>query len=750
MSELLSTVGNKEAFYAAIANGCDAVYLGLNKHNARAYADNFTIENLKEYVDFAHLRNVKVYVTLNTIVFDNELEEVFSMVDSLALLNVDAIIVQDLAILNYADNNYKSLEVHASTQIGIDDVLGAKLLKELGVTRVVLARETPINVVKEIKEKASVEVESFIHGALCASYSGNCFMSASIGERSGNRGRCAGCCRKLYSLVDLKENTSIKTGYLLSMKDLNLSKYIKDMMFIDSFKIEGRMKEESYVAAVTNTYRKIIDNEYVDKSILDKVFNRTYTRGFIHNESSENITNINRPNNFGYLIGKVIKVYENKLWIKLFNEVNQGDHIRIENESSFNDVNMVLTKMFDANFCVVESSNKTIVVYTDKKVKTNSLVYKTKDVIFNNEINLGTKTKEFRKIPLNVSISLKIDEPILLKLNYKNHTIYQKSEYIVAKSNNSPTKENDVLNHLSKLNETPYYIDNFDINIDENIFVPVKVLNDLRRDAIIKLNNSRLNLKVKRNKKIEPIIPQQSEELSPSLCVEVSTLEQYDLAKEMGIENIYFKNIVRRNNSTYIDDEEEVLIGGLSSISYYKNKPINLVSDYSFNINNHISAALLSSLGVNRITLSSELNKEQIDNLIKKYKETYNTHPNFELIVYGRASIMHSKYCPLKRLGMCGKCKVGKYGLKDEFETFPIKFNDDCTINLLNSKTLNLLDELDNINGVNYFRLVFTTESVEEMRSVIDFALTKLYKGTFIKSFNGATQTRGNYKKQLL
>ena len=227
MNELLAPVGSKEAFYAAIANGADAVYLGLSKHNARAYADNFTLENLKEYVDFAHLRNVRIFVTLNTIVFDHELDEVYKMIDELALLHVDAIIVQDFAVMNYALNNYKSLEVHASTQMGIDDYYGAKLLKDLGVKRVVVARETPLEVIKDIKNRTNIEVEAFIHGALCVSYSGNCFMSAAIGERSGNRGRCAGCCRKLYTLIDLDNNKKIKTGYLLSMKDLNLSQYAR-------------------------------------------------------------------------------------------------------------------------------------------------------------------------------------------------------------------------------------------------------------------------------------------------------------------------------------------------------------------------------------------------------------------------------------------------------------------------------------------------------------------------------------------
>ena len=174
ISELLSPAGTKEAFYAAISNGADAIYLGLDKFNARAYAENFNLDNLKEYVDFAHLRNVKIYVTMNTVLYDYELLEAYRTVDKLAEIGVDALIVQDLALFNYITSTYKSIEAHASTQMGIDDVNGAKIVKELGGTRVVVARETPIKVIRDIKKQTNIEVEAFIHGALCVAYSGNC------------------------------------------------------------------------------------------------------------------------------------------------------------------------------------------------------------------------------------------------------------------------------------------------------------------------------------------------------------------------------------------------------------------------------------------------------------------------------------------------------------------------------------------------------------------------------------------------
>ena len=263
-NELLSPAGTITSFYAAISSGANAIYLGIKKFNARAYASNFSLEELKELVKFAHLRNVKIYVTMNTILYDEELIEAFKIIDELALINVDAIIVQDLALLNYITNKYNSLKAHASTQMGIDDIYGVKFLKNIGVSRIVFARETPLDVLKNIKNNLDVEIEVFIHGALCVAYSGNCLMSSMIGERSGNRGKCAGCCRQVYSLVDKTNNKVIKTGYLLSMKDLNTSNYINELNFIDSFKIEGRMKEPNYVGGVTYLYRRLLDKEEIN------------------------------------------------------------------------------------------------------------------------------------------------------------------------------------------------------------------------------------------------------------------------------------------------------------------------------------------------------------------------------------------------------------------------------------------------------------------------------------------------------
>lgn len=753
MNELLSPAGSIESFYSAISAGCNAVYLGLDKFNARAYANNFNIYTLKELVEFAHLRNVKVYVTMNTILYDNELSEAFKNVDELAKIHVDAIIVQDLALLFYTLNKYKSLEVHVSTQVGIDDIYGATLLKKLGVKRIVFARETSLKTLKEIKNTLNIEVEAFIHGALCVSYSGNCLMSSMIGERSGNRGRCAGCCRQLYTLIDTTNNKNIQNGYLLSMKDLNISNNINDFNFIDSLKIEGRMKDSLYVGSVTYFYRQLLDNKKIDLNNFNKIFNRTYTKGFINNESSSSITNINRPNNIGELIGEIVKINKNKVWIKLLIELNIQDSIRIERNNLNNDVIIPIQKMFDANFNLVNNANKIAVIYLDKKVNLKDKVYKIKDAKLNKEIYSLLKNKEYKKLNIDMSLSAKLNEPILLKIIYNNFVAYAKSTFLPQKAISSITTYENIYNQLNKLNDTPYKINNINIELDDNLFIPLKIINELRRNALNNLNNQRLNKKIVYNK--SPISLSlngfKDNEYKQEISVQVSTIEQYQVAKSLNIKHIYFKNIINRNNVTYKDIKEtEILIGGLGSVEYYKNKNKYLISDYSFNVSNYQSVNILHKLGVNKVTLSLEISKNNINDLITNYFNEYKSYPNLELIVYGRLKLMHSKYCVFKRLNMCGKCKENNYVLKDKFEQFPLTFNEDCTMNILNSKIFNIIDYVDDIKGISSFRLIFTKESKEETYLIISSLIDKLNNINDKLTFNKDKHTKGHFIKSAL
>lgn len=755
MSELLAPAGNLNAFYSAIKSGADAIYLGLNKFNARAFAENFTIDELKNLIEYAHLRNVRVFVTLNTILYDDELNELYAIIDELSKMHVDAIIFQDLAILMYVNLNHKNIELHASTQLGIDDLEGSKLLKELGVKRIVYARETPLNTLENIKNNLDIEIETFIHGALCVSYSGNCLMSSFTGNRSGNRGKCRGSCRQIYSLIDLKDNTIVKQGYLLSLKDLNTSSIIDKLRFIDSLKIEGRLKEPDYLVSVIDTYRKLLDKEKVDTNNLNKIFNRTYTTGYINNEDNINMPNFLRPNNFGYEIGEVIKVYEDKIYIKLHDNLSINDQIRIESNKLDEEIIINISQLFNFKYEKITSANKECIVYSSKKVKKGSKVYKTIDSNYKKDLQEIFNRKEYRRFKVNFELNIKIDEPIVIKVNFENINIYVKSKFKVEKALKSSISNENIYKQFNKLGDTPYEINEFKINKnDNNIFISLKDLNSLRRECVEELNKARLN-KFKFNNKNTLIVNPKEISLNktPLITIEVSNLEQFNLVKSLGFEHIYYKNKFRRNNLNSFEldnDYKEILAGGLNSIHYFQNKNIDIISDYSLNVSNFETVALLSSLNVKRITLSLELDKDHINDLVTNFYNKYHFYPSLEVIVYGRISLMHTKYCPLRALNMCGKCKSSNYALEDKYESFPIIFNDDCTLNILNSKRLNILDDLDKLNGMSAFRLIFTNESNEEIKEILENAKDKIYNNSNKKLFNNLTDTRGHFFKESL
>ena len=298
--ELLSPAGDLKSFYAAVYNGADAVYLGLKSFNARIKADNFTTENIQQIVEFAHIYNVKVYVTINILIKDNEVNEFLDIVKACVQANVDAFIIQDLGMAKLLLDNFQNIVLHASTQMGIHNLSGAKVLEEFGFKRVVLARETKLSDIQLIKAQTNLEIEYFIQGALCVAFSGNCYLSSLKNGNSGNRGKCLQLCRLPYKVFD---GTKVITdGYFLSAKDLCLMKQFKELSAagVDCLKIEGRLKRASYVAQVTRSYRQVIDN--FDSICIEKEkakISELFSRGKFNEDAY-------LKNNFQIIIRRVI------------------------------------------------------------------------------------------------------------------------------------------------------------------------------------------------------------------------------------------------------------------------------------------------------------------------------------------------------------------------------------------------------------------------------------------------------------
>lgn len=342
--ELLSPAGDLECVIAAVQNGADAVYVGASSFSARANADNFSLDELKKVIDYAHIRNVKVHLALNTLIKNNEFSDAISIAEKAYEYGIDAIIVQDLGLASTLISSFPKLPIHASTQMTIHNIRGVKALERMGIKRVVLARELSISEIEYICRNSNIEIETFVHGALCISYSGQCLFSSMIGGRSANRGKCAQACRLPYQL--LQNDKVIDNGYLLSPRDLCGLDFLPALIEagVKSFKIEGRLKSPEYVATVTRIYRKYIDlyfssNPYEinekDRKDLLQVFNRgNFSAGHLDKEPNLNLVFKEKQNNMGIYIGNVAN-YNNKkghVTLNLNDKIAIGDFITFENE----------------------------------------------------------------------------------------------------------------------------------------------------------------------------------------------------------------------------------------------------------------------------------------------------------------------------------------------------------------------------------------------------------------------------------
>lgn len=745
MNELLAPAGDLESLYAAISNGADAIYLGLDSFSARAYAKNFNKEDLEIAIKYAHLRNVKVYVTMNTLIYEDELEKAYAAIKRAYLANVDGLIIQDLALLTHTINYYPQMEAHTSTQLGIDDIYGIKLLEKLGVKRVVLARENSIEQINSFKKQTKMPLEVFIHGALCVSYSGGCLMSGLIGMRSGNRGRCVGPCRKQYKLINSTTDEIISNTYILSMKDLNSLDNIDKLKNIDSLKIEGRMKSPEYVASIVRSYRDKLDGKKTTSLELEKIFNRTFTKGYLFNEDKKDITNPIRPNNNGYYIGKITGIKKDFYEITLENPINQGDQLRIDSK---NEINIPATKIYDKNLNYVNSASNKCYLKINEKAAIGDLVYKTKDKLFMEEIQ-KTYPLEFKRLPLDFYVEGEANKPLSITVKYEGYYVTKESN-ILDSAINKPISKEAITNQINKLQDTPYFLNDITFNIKENFFIPIKEINNLRRELINELNLKRLVQREIDNINIDNK-PIAFDKISPKLAVFATTQEQYQAALDEGIEIIYYKNYARRNNVDFKKVEGDyILVGGYNSLEYFKNK--TLISDHILNATNSITVYNLYKLGIHRTTLSHEINKSQIKQLYDAYVKNNNGAPNLEMIVYGHQELMYTKYCPLKKNNLCGKCKNNRYYLDDGMYQFPIISYDDCTTSILNGKILNLIDDLNDLqNYINVFRVQLTIEDYQKSKEIIKMFKNKMnHLNEETNFFDKKTNTRGNLNREII
>ena len=386
MLELLSPVGDFDCLKSAVQNGADTVYFGANSFSARAFASNFDDNTLEQAINYAKIRGVKTNLTLNTLIKNNELENAISVAKRAYEYGIDAIIVQDLGLAKYLIKNFPGLAVHASTQMSIHNLDGVLELQKMGFSRVVLSRELSLEEIEYICKNSNIEIEVFVHGALCISYSGQCLFSSMVGGRSGNRGKCAQPCRLPYEL--LENEKIIDKGYLLSPKDLCGLEFLPQLLKagVTSLKIEGRMKTPEYVATVTRIYRKYIDlamsnKDFIidetDKKDLLQVFNRGgFSSGHLTSSPNQNLIFADKPNNIGLFLGNICKYNPNKghVTLKLNESVSIGDCISIEGEEGAYTISELMEQ--DNNLKVAKSGQIVKLGRMKGNIKPGAKVYK--------------------------------------------------------------------------------------------------------------------------------------------------------------------------------------------------------------------------------------------------------------------------------------------------------------------------------------------------------------------------------------
>lgn len=722
--ELLAPAGSFEIFKAVIAAGADAVYVGGNAFGARAYANNFSEEELLEAIDYAHLHHRKLYLTVNTLFKEKELkEQLYPYLLPYYKQGLDAVIVQDIGAFGFIREHFPDLEIHTSTQMTVTNRYGAELMKELGASRVVTAREMSFDEISDIAQNVDIEIESFVHGALCYCFSGQCLFSSVIGGRSGNRGRCAQPCRLPYETFDADKNQigNAKKPYVLSPKDLCTIDMIPQLVNagIYSFKIEGRMKQAEYAAGVVSLYRKYIDL-YLEKGedgyrVTEKDYQKLFDFG----------------NRSGFTEG-------------YYKKHNGADMITFE-QPSHKKGNEALQEQIRQKY-----------VQTEIKEQINGSLILSKDLPAKITVSCG-----------EVNVTVNGD--------------------IVQEAFKQPLSIDKIEENIRKTGNTPFEFANLDIKITDAVFMPVKSLNQLRRDALDALSEKLLN----EYRRMEPthhpnlecgqhfdsatVITASVEhrtQLLPlleskiiravyldSTCYTRKTLisdlkNDCEMIRRAGKQAYFILPAVFRKSTsdfykTIAEDLQNLSLDGVMvknydalwfAKTYLKNLPLFI--DYNLYSYNNAAVYELARFEPVRITAPLELNKKEL---------AHRNNTTSELLIYGKLPLMISAQCIKNSTGGCSKVPGITY-MKDRYNViFPVKNNcDECYNVIYNSLPLILFGHAKDLKQMHFasYRLSFTTEHEKEVRDVLDVCEeTFVTESKNIKDIYSGEFTYGHYKR---
>lgn len=797
--EVLSPAGSYECMTAAFNAGADAVYVGGNLFGARAFAGNFNEEELEEAIDYAHIRGKKLFLTVNTLLKNQEIEQqLFDYIRPLYERGLDAVIVQDFGVLQFMRENFRELDVHASTQMTVTGSSFAKELKQGGVTRIVPARELSCSEIREIYEQTGLEIECFVHGALCYSYSGQCLLSSIIGGRSGNRGRCAQPCRLPYDIAF--EDMTVKKEYPLSPKDLCTLEILPDILEsgVYSLKIEGRMKKPEYVALVTSMYRKYVDLylkngrdgyrvQDADIEALKDIYNRGgFTDGYYKRQNGSEMMSLKRPNHMGTIAAKIKSIDEKKRIIhaKACKDIHKDDVLEIflDNQQSVyvktQNVKNNLDFDIDSKMLRLKSEEKCDISRIIKKIAAskNQNIMRTRNNLLIKEIEDTYLSGDRNPVIAGCSVAICKDMPVSVDV-WSGDTNIHIEGIVPEPAGKRPVTSEDIRKQFLKTGGTDFVFDENQITIfvDEGLFINIKELNRLRREALDKLREKILSqyrrihntpcyiikdsLFHKLDKPLVTTLVSDTKQLNAVISHERVNLiyaesdisnvspnydgwheiitECHENGKEIFMALPYItrdkaKEEIRRGISFFKNNKlDGYVFRNMETFLFFKELGIDVkkaVFDNTIYAFNNYSVKYLERYKPFLVTESYELNNTELGHL--KCTGT-------EMPVYGYIPVMVSAGCLKKSYGRCDR-KRGRTMLKDRLgNNFSVINHCVYCYNVIyNSKPLMLTDlsEGDFRAKPSAFRFNFVGETSEEIKSILD--------GDILKDF-----TRGHFRR---
>lgn len=755
--ELLAPAGSYESLIAGIKSGADAVYVGGSKFGARAFAGNFDQEELKKAIDYVHLNHKKIFLTINTLLKEDELNhQLYEYILPLYEHGLDAVIVQDIGVLNFIREYFPDLPIHASTQMTVTNIKGVEFLQDLGVERVVTSRELTLKEVHDITSHTTLEVESFVHGALCYAYSGQCIYSSLVGGRSGNRGQCAQPCRLPYEING-------KTGHYLSLKDICTLEHIDKLIEsgVYSFKIEGRMKKPEYVALVTSMYRKYIDSYLStgklsvttkDMDMLRDIFSRgEFHSGYWLQQNGPEMITYDKPSHTGVPLLKAVKQEGRMLTVEVIKELNKGDIIDILDT----DDNYTFGKDYHVGERFELSLRKGV------KIKSGNILNRTRNNSLIDRINEELERNTLQQgVSAFGNFSLGQESQLTLILGDLSVTVYGD---VVEKAHSRAINLSDVEKQIKQTGNTPFYFESLELYLDDAVFIPLGKIKALRRAALleleevvvkqyrrnIKVSNEVLKAKhniVENGEKIESNIAQ----THPQFSIHVEKKEQllevlkdnifdriyleykllmddgYDTNDNLNIHDIYvvLPHIIRQRyltkcitviNTILKAPIKGVVIRNIETFQMLKEIGYDgeIILDHHIHIlNNRSRKYWLEQEQVKLISASPELTGKELLEI---------NHDKLEVCLYGYSQMMISAQCVKKNTTGCDKLS-GVIELKDRKNaSFPIKSQCDFCYNIIYNNTPTILfnEEALSLLKVTNFKISLSEEDKSETSKVI-------------------------------